>query len=69
MRIRLDERMLVRAYSAGIFPMAEARDADALSWYDPDPRGILPLDNFHLPRRLFRTIPVSYTHLTLPTKA
>ncbi len=67
MRIRLDERMLVRAYSAGIFPMAEARDADALSWYDPDPRGILPLDDFHLPRRLFRTIRSGSFRVTVDT--
>lgn len=48
--------MLLRAYAAGVFPMAEARDSDELSWYDPVMRGILPLDGFHLPRRLRRTV-------------
>ena len=48
--------MLLRAYAAGVFPMAEARDSDELSWFDPVMRGILPLDAFHLPRRLLRRV-------------
>ncbi len=48
--------LMLRAYRAGIFPMAEARDANRLHWLDPDPRGVLPLDAFHLPRRLMRTV-------------
>jgi len=48
--------LLLRAYRAGLFPMAESRDTDRIFWLDPDWRGILPLDAFHLPRRLFRTL-------------
>jgi len=48
--------LVLRAYRAGLFPMAERRDADRLFWLDPDMRGILPLDAFHLPRRLRRTV-------------
>jgi leucyl/phenylalanyl-tRNA--protein transferase len=48
--------LLLRAYRAGIFPMAETRDADKLFWLDPERRGILPLDAFHVPRRLLRTV-------------
>jgi leucyl/phenylalanyl-tRNA--protein transferase len=48
--------LLMRAYRAGLFPMAESRDADRLFWLDPEQRGILPLDGFHLPRRLLRTV-------------
>lgn len=48
--------LLLRAYGAGIFPMAESRGSDRLYWLDPALRGILPLDaGFHLPRRLRRT--------------
>ena len=48
--------LLLRAYGAGIFPMAESRGSDRLHWLDPALRGILPLDaGFHLPRRLRRT--------------
>ena len=47
---------LIRAYCAGIFPMADARDDPRLFWVDPEDRGILPLDGFHLPRSLRRTV-------------
>lgn len=47
---------LLLAYREGIFPMAESRDAPELFWVDPQRRGILPLDGFHLSRSLARTI-------------
>ena len=48
--------MLLRAYGLGIFPMAESRDDPSLCWVDPDTRGVIPLDAFHLPRRLARRV-------------
>ena len=48
--------LLLQAYCAGLFPMGERRDDPTLYWLDPDPRTILPLDGFHLPRRLARTV-------------
>ncbi len=48
--------MLLRAYALGIFPMAERRDDNEVYWVDPERRGILPLEDFHLPRRLARTV-------------
>ena len=54
--VEITPELLVRAYRAGFFPMAEARDAERLYWLDPEQRGILPLDGFHLPRRLRRTV-------------
>jgi leucyl/phenylalanyl-tRNA---protein transferase len=48
--------VLLKAYSCGIFPMAEAADDPALYWIEPQERGILPLDAIHLPKRLKRTI-------------
>ncbi len=48
--------LMLRAYQAGLFPMAETRHADRLHWLDPARRGVLPLDGFHLPRRLRRTV-------------
>jgi leucyl/phenylalanyl-tRNA--protein transferase len=48
--------LLLRAYGAGVFPMAESRQSERLYWLDPALRGILPIDAaFHLPRRLKRT--------------
>jgi leucyl/phenylalanyl-tRNA---protein transferase len=52
----LTPELLLRAYAAGIFPMAESAGDPELYWVDPVQRGILPLDKFHLPRRLARTI-------------
>lgn len=48
--------MLLRAYAIGVFPMAEDRDDPDLFWIDPRMRGIIPLDNFHVPKRLAKTI-------------
>jgi leucyl/phenylalanyl-tRNA--protein transferase len=48
--------LMLRAYRAGLFPMAETRRGDRLYWLDPEQRGILPLNAFHLPRRLARTV-------------
>lgn len=47
--------LLLRAYAAGIFPMAESADADELFWIDPQRRGILPLEGMHVSRRLARS--------------
>ena len=52
----LNSEILLRAYAAGLFPMAERHDEKKLFWIDPEKRGILPLDKFHIPRRLRRTI-------------
>lgn len=48
--------ILLRAYAAGIFPMAESRDDPQIHWVDPRRRGILPLDGFHISRSLRRRI-------------
>ena len=48
--------LMLRAYRAGLFPMAESRGGDRLYWLDPEMRGVLPLRGFHLPRRLARTV-------------
>jgi leucyl/phenylalanyl-tRNA---protein transferase len=47
--------MLLNAYAQGYFPMADPDDGN-IYWYDPDPRTILPLESFHTPRRLQRTV-------------
>ncbi len=47
---------LLRAYAAGVFPMAERRDDPNLFWVSPESRGILPLDGFHVSHRLARTV-------------
>lgn len=54
--VEISPDLLIRAYRAGFFPMAETRDGDRLYWLDPEQRGILPLEGFHIPRRLLRTV-------------
>ena len=53
---KITPELLLRAYAEGIFPMAERRNDPTLFWVSPDRRGILPLDAFHVPRRLARTV-------------
>jgi leucyl/phenylalanyl-tRNA--protein transferase len=48
--------LLLRAYAAGLFPMAEDRRDPDLHWLDPEVRGVIPLEAFHVPRRLARTL-------------
>lgn len=50
----LSPEILLRAYAVGLFPMAERHDDATLYWIDPEKRGIIPLDKFHVPRRLRR---------------
>ncbi|MGL4489101.1 MAG: leucyl/phenylalanyl-tRNA--protein transferase [Rhizobiaceae bacterium] len=53
---KLDTDILLGAYSTGVFPMAEAADDPEIFWVRPDVRGIIPLDTFHVPSSLSRTI-------------
>ena len=48
--------ILLRAYSIGLFPMAESADDQNLFWVDPEARGIFPLDRMQVSRKLARTI-------------
>jgi leucyl/phenylalanyl-tRNA--protein transferase len=52
----LDPRMLLRGYAAGIFPMADSRDAGDIFWVEPRNRAIIPLDTFHLSRSLAKRV-------------
>ena len=55
-RVEITPEILLRAYAAGIFPMAEDANDPTLFWVEPRERGILPLDGFHVSRRLARTV-------------
>ncbi len=62
---RLDPRLLLQCYAAGIFPMADSRTAAELFWVEPRQRAIIPLDNFHLSRSLRRTLRSGRFQVTL----
>ena len=50
----LDPALVLRAYREGIFPMA--MESGEIAWFSPDPRGVIPLDDFHIPSRLARVV-------------
>ncbi len=52
--MRLTPDLLMQGYATGIFPMAEHRDDPEIFWVDPQRRGVLPLDGFHISRSLRR---------------
>jgi leucyl/phenylalanyl-tRNA--protein transferase len=52
----IDPELLLRAYAIGVFPMADARDAEEVFWVEPKRRAILPLDRFRLSRSLKKTL-------------
>lgn len=55
-RLELTPELLLKAYSCGLFPMAESAEDPTIFWVEPEVRGIIPLEDFHLPRRLARTL-------------
>ena len=58
---------LIACYRRGVFPMADARDDDRTYLVDPDRRGVLPLDGFHIPRRLARTVRADLYEIRIDT--
>lgn len=56
MSARFGPNEVLACYARGVFPMADARDDDRIFLIDPERRGIIPLDGFHVSRRLARTV-------------
>lgn len=54
--LEITPQVLLKAYACGIFPMAESADDPGMFWVEPEMRGILPLDLFHIPRSLKKTL-------------
>ena len=54
--MKITPEIVLKAYATGVFPMSDGRDDRKIFWVDPENRGILPLDNFHLPRRMHRIV-------------
>jgi len=54
--IEITPEVLLKAYSCGIFPMAESAEDPALYWIEPERRGIIAFERFHVPDRLARTV-------------
>jgi leucyl/phenylalanyl-tRNA--protein transferase len=54
--VEITPEVLLKAYACGIFPMAESAEDPALYWIEPEQRGIIPLEGFHVSSRLARTV-------------
>lgn len=54
--MHLTPELLLRAYAVGIFPMAESRKDREIHWIDPELRGVIPLERFHVPKKLRRKV-------------
>src|SRR5262245_29308196 len=54
--VEFTPQVLLKASAVGICPMAESAEDPGLYWIEPEARGIIPLDRFHIPRRLARTV-------------
>jgi len=52
---RPSAELLLRVYASGIFPMVDPRTG-AIEYYSPDPRALIPLEDFHVPRSLSRVV-------------
>lgn len=64
---RFDTADLLNCYRRGVFPMADSREDMRLFLMDPDLRGVLPLDSFHIPRRLARSVRQDRYRITVDT--
>src|SRR5260370_407092 len=53
-QVEITPEVLLKAYACGIFPMAESAEDPALYWIEPERRGVLPIERFHVPARLVR---------------
>ncbi|MBO6719572.1 MAG: leucyl/phenylalanyl-tRNA--protein transferase [Rhizobiaceae bacterium] len=53
---RIPPDLLLRAYATGVFPMAEAADDPEVFWVRPEMRGVLPLNDFHIPKSLAKAV-------------
>ena len=63
----IDPSTLLRAYAAGLFPMADDRAARSIYWVRPEERAILPLDGFHASRSLRKTLRAERFEVTVDT--
>lgn len=64
---KITTEMVLRAYSIGIFPMAETADDPSIHWIEPKRRGIIPLDGLHVSRSLAKLIRSDRFQVTIDT--
>lgn len=50
--LEITPTLLLRAYAAGVFPMADSAASEEIFWVDPRHRGVIPLDGLHISRSM-----------------
>ena len=55
-KLNITPDVILRAYMLGVFPMAETKESKEIFWVDPESRGMLPFENFHIPKSLVKTV-------------
>lgn len=65
--LEITPQVLLKAYACGIFPMAESADDPELFWIEPELRGVIDLNRFHVPRRLRRTVRADHFEIRIDT--
>jgi leucyl/phenylalanyl-tRNA---protein transferase len=65
--VNITPELLLNAYMQGIFPMAEGPDSNDVFWVDPEERGIFPLDDFHIPKKLAKKIRANHFDVRINT--
>ena len=55
-KLNITPDVILRAYMLGVFPMAETKDSKEIFWVDPESRGMLPFNKFHIPKSLVKTV-------------
>ena len=63
--VELTPALILRAYGCGLFPMAEGKAERDVFWVDPEARGVIPLDRFHVAKRLARTVRAGRFRITV----
>lgn len=63
----IEPEMLLRAYASGVFPMADDAEDPEVFWIRPEKRGIIPLDKFHIPHSLQKTLRKNKFQIRLDT--
>lgn len=64
---RIPVDLLLRAYATGVFPMSESADDPEVFWVQPEMRGIIPLDAFHVPKSLRKVVRSGYFDIRFDT--
>ena len=55
-KLNITPDVILRAYMLGVFPMAETKESKEIFWVDPESRGMLPFENFHISKSLVKTV-------------